>query len=185
DRRCPARDHREDGEGGEPHLGRLLHRPHRAGHAGPGGEDQGRLLRRRGAAAAAGRVQRARAPGAGGGPIRQELHEGHREGPHAFRPGYHPIQRRSGDTPCVSAAHDGSTQGLGTGGEAQGRRGPDCDSEPAAGGSARARGLREGRRDLGGRARPGREGAREAHPRVRRRDRPGAGAQGARAARSL
>ena len=44
---------------------------------------------------------------------------------------------------------------------------------------------REGRRDLGRRARAGREGAREDHPRPRRADRQGARPQGARAARGL
>ena len=98
--------------------------------------------------------------------------------------GHQPRATTAPSSAWPSRAHRGAAQGDGEGGAPQGRGRPGGGPQPAPGRPQGPRGAGEGRRHLLRRARPGREGAGEDHPRVRGRDRPAAAAQRSRSCSS-
>ena len=116
--------------------------PHRPGRPRAGREAHGRLLRHRGAAAAARRVPGARGPPARDHPLRQ----GRRSAPSRRRIqhsdlGLNPSNDGQVIRLTLPAAHRRAPQGAGEGREAHGRGGPGRGAQPAPGGPPRPRGL--------------------------------------------
>ena len=165
---------------------RVRRRPHRPGRARPGREAAGRVLRHRGAAPAARRLQRARGPHARHQPLRQERRSA-------------PSRRRS-STPTSGSTRATTAQVIRLTfpplTEERRKELVKVVKDMAEDGRVAVRNVRRGaRHELEALAKDGdisedeldagREGARQAHPRPRGRDRQGARAQGAGAARGL
>ena len=147
---------------------RVRRRPHRPGRAGPGREAAGRLLRHRGAAAAARRLQRARGPHAASSrPYDKGAIKAIEKAIQHSDLGINPSNDGTVIRLVVPAAHRGAPQGAVKVVKAHGRGGADRGAQPAPAARQELEALEKDGEISDRRARPGREGAREDHPRPR------------------